>query len=116
MVTVLIPSRPRFMSLQVINQDHYTPAVAYAPGPYTFTKDNVGTRYMVAAFRTLVDPNDPEGLKQVHALQDAIKVEQPGGPDKFEVPNWDQASQKKVRDALLVLAETLPDTTGMFGK
>jgi len=26
--------------------------------------------------RTLVDPNDPEDLKQVHALQDAIKVEQ----------------------------------------
>ena len=39
----------------------------------------------------------------VHALQDAIKIEQPGGPGKFEMPNWDQASQKKVRDALLVL-------------
>ena len=46
----------------------------------------------------------------MHALQDAIKVEQPGGPGKFEVPNWDQASQKKVRDALLVLGATLPDT------
>jgi hypothetical protein len=29
---------------------------------------------------------------------------------------WDQASQKKVRDALLILADTLPDTKGMFGK
>ena len=42
-------------------------------------------------------------------LQDAIKIEQPGGPGKFEVPNWDPASQKKVRDALMVLGETLPD-------
>ena len=25
------------------------------------------------------------------------------GAGKFEVPNWDHASQKKVRDALLVL-------------
>ena len=33
----------------------------------------------------------------------------------FEVPNWDQASQKKVRDALLVLAATLPDTKRTFG-
>lgn len=49
-------------------------------------------------------------------MQDAIKVEQPGGPGKLEVPNWDQASQKKVRDALLVLAETLPDTKKAFGK
>ena len=36
-------------------------------------------------------------------------------PGKFEVPNWDQASQKKVRDALLVLGATLPDSKRMFG-
>ena len=28
------------------------------------------------AVRTLVDPADPKDLDQVHALQDAIKVEQ----------------------------------------
>jgi hypothetical protein len=50
----------------------------------------------------------------VHALQDAIKVRQKN-PGKFEVPNWDQTSQKKVREALLVLGTTLPDTKGMFG-
>ena len=38
-----------------------------------------------------------------------------GRPGKFEVPNWDQASQKKVRDALLVLGSTLPDFKGAFG-
>jgi hypothetical protein len=52
----------------------------------------VGTRYVVLAVRTLVDPNDPKDLNAVHALQDAIKVDQTGGPGKFEVPNWDQAS------------------------
>jgi hypothetical protein len=62
-----------------------------------------------------VDPNNPEDVKQVHALQDAIKTVQPGGPGKFEVPNWDKASQDKVRDALLVLASTLPDQRRMFG-
>jgi hypothetical protein len=115
-VTITLPDAGgRFMSLQIINEDHYVPAVIYKPGSHTFAKDDVGTRYMVAAFRTLVDPNDPEDMKTVHALQDAIKVEQPGGPGQFEVPNWDQASQKNVRDALLVLAGTLPDTKGMFG-
>jgi hypothetical protein len=54
-------------------------------------------------------------LEAVHSLQDAIKVDQPGGPGKFEVPNWDQASQKTVREALLTLASTLPDTKRMFG-
>jgi hypothetical protein len=53
-------------------------------------------------------------VKRVHNLQDAIKVSQqsPGG---FEVPNWDPANQKKVRDALMVLGATLPDTKRMFG-
>ncbi len=36
-------------------------------------------------------------------------------PGKFEAPNWDPASQKKVRDALLVLGSTLPDSKRMFG-
>ena len=54
-------------------------------------------------------------MDAVHALQDAIKVDQTGGPGKFEVPNWDQASQKTVREALLILASTLPDTKRMFG-
>ena len=52
--------------------------------------------------------------EQVHALQDAIKVEQKSA-GKFEVPNWDPASQKKVRDALLVLGATLPDFKATFG-
>ena len=60
--------------------------------------------------------SDPEDVKQVHALQDAIKVEQSGGPGKFEVPNWDQASQKKVRDALLVLNEMVPDMRNAGGR
>src|SRR6185312_17164127 len=51
----------------------------------------------------------------VHALQDAITVTQPGGPGQFEVPDWDQASQKRVREALLALAKTLPDTKHTFG-
>ena len=56
-------------------------------------------------------PTTRRTSKKVHALQDAIKVEQPGGPGKFEVPKWDPVSQKKVRDALLVLGTTLTDTS-----
>jgi len=115
-VTITLPDAgKRFMSLQIINQDEYTPAVYYGAGSHTLTKEEVGTRYVVTAVRILTDPNDPEDLKQVRALQDAIKVEQPGGPGKFEIPNWDQSSQKKVRDVLLVLASTLQDFKGAFG-
>jgi hypothetical protein len=113
--TITMPDAgTRFMSLQVISEDHYVPAVFYGPGSHTLNKDEVGTRYVMAAVRTLVDPSDPKDLDQVHALQDAIKVEQ-RGPGKFEIPNWDQASQKQIRDALLVLAAHTDGFNNAFG-
>lgn len=114
-VTVTLPDAgKRFMSMQVISEDHYVPAVYYGAGSHTLTRADVGTRYAVVGIRTLVDPADPKDVHQVHALQDAIKVSQKG-PGKFEVPNWDPASQKKVRDALLVLGSTIPDFKKAFG-
>lgn len=114
--TVTLPDAgDRFMSMQLINEDQYTVAVNYGAGSYPLTRDAIGTRYVVVGIRTLVDPNDPKDLEAVHALQDQIKLDQPGGPGTFEVPAWDPASQKTVRDALLVLGATLPDMRGAFG-
>ncbi|RXT57748.1 carboxylesterase [Bosea sp. Tri-44] len=114
-VTITLPDAgKRFMSLQVISEDHYVPMVAYGAGSYTIDRKKVGTRYVATAVRTLVDPSDPKDIQQVHALQDAIKVSQKS-PGKFEVANWDQASQKKVRDALIVLGSTIPDFKKAFG-
>ncbi|MET0605670.1 MAG: DUF1254 domain-containing protein [Beijerinckiaceae bacterium] len=115
-VTITLPDAGRrFMSLQVIDEDQYTPMVVYRSGPVTLSREKIGTRYVVAGVRTLVDPGDPKDVAEVHRLQDAIKVAQKAA-GKFEIPKWDQASQKKVRDALLVLGATLPDSKGMFGK
>jgi hypothetical protein len=114
-VTITLPDAGRrFMAMQVIDQDQYTPMVVYAAGPVTLSKDKIGTRYVLTAVRTLVDPKDLHDVAQVHALQDAIRVSQ-NSPGKFEVPSWDSESQKKVREALLVLGSTLPDSKGMFG-
>lgn len=85
-VTLTFPDPgKRFMSLQVINEDHYTPNVYYGAGTHTLTRENVGTRYVVTAVRTLVDPNNPEDVKQVHALQDSITVSQKS-VGKLELP------------------------------
>jgi hypothetical protein len=114
-VTITLPDAgKRFMSMQVINEDHYVPKVVYERGDHTLTKANVGTRYVAVAIRTLVDPADPKDIAQVHALQDAIKVTQKSS-GSFVAPNWDQAGQNKVRNALLVLATTLPDFKKAFG-
>lgn len=115
-VTITTPDAGgRFMSMQVIDQDQYTHLVAYGAGVHTLTRADVGTRYVIIFIRTFVDPNDPEDVGQVHALQDAIRADQPGGPGRFETPDWDKDSQDRVRDALLVLASTLSDQRHMYG-
>ncbi len=114
-VTITLPDAgKRFMSMQVIDEDQYTPQVIYKAGKHVLSKDRIGTRYVVVAVRTLADPNNPDDMKQAHALQDAIKVEQ-AGPGVFESPKWDPVTQKQVRDALLALAAGLPDTRKSFG-
>ena len=90
------------------------PLVNYGAGRYTLDKEIVGTRYALVGVRILTDSANAEDIKKVNALQDAIKVEQVS-PGTFEVPNWDKVSQKRVREALLVLGETLPDSKRMFG-
>ncbi|ORV70942.1 carboxylesterase [Mycolicibacter hiberniae] len=114
-VTLTLPDAgQRYMSAQVINQDEYVTDIFYGGGQHTLDEERVGTRYVLVAVRILADPGDSADLAAAHRLQDAITVRQ-DNPGSFEVPRWDPVSQKKVNDALLDLAETLPDTRGMFG-
>jgi hypothetical protein len=115
-VTVSLPNAgKRFMSLMVLNEDHYVQFVAYDTKPHTLTEKNMATRYALAAVRTLVDPNDPKDLDAVRKLQDAIKVSQKEA-GKLELPNWDEASLKEIRDDLLVLAKHSPNFGRAFGR
>jgi hypothetical protein len=115
-VTITLPnSGKRFMSLMILNEDHYVQSVSYDSKPHTLTQKDIGTRYVLAAVRTLVNPNDPKDLDAVHKLQDAIKVSQKD-TGKLELPNWDEASLKEIRDALLVLAKHSGSFKGAFGR
>ena len=114
-VTITLPDPgKRFMSMEAISEDQYAIDVVYAPGRYTYTKDRVGTRYVLFAIRTLADPENPADLKAANALQDEIKVEQ-ASTGTFEVPNWDPKSQGEVRDALAARAPQLSSSAVMFG-
>jgi hypothetical protein len=96
-VTITLPDAgQRFMAMQVANEDQYTPAVYYGAGSYSLTRAMVGTRYAIAVVRFLVDFSNKEDVRQVHALQDAMQFSQ-GRSGTFEVPNWDQATLKKVQ-------------------
>ena len=114
-VTIIKPdSKGRFQSMMVINQDHSMPPVEHGAGEFTLTKEKVGTRYVIVIFRTFVDANDPADIKAANTLQEKIAVRQ-ANSGIFEIPDWDEASLKKVRDAIKVLAATRTDAKGMFG-
>jgi hypothetical protein len=115
-LTIMKPATGnRFQSMQIINQDHYIPLVAYDAGTYVLTQEQVGTRYVAVLFRTFVDPNDAADVKAAHAAQDAIRVTQ-AHPGKFEVPDWDQDQRAKLSAALAPLMTYVPDSRRMFGK
>jgi hypothetical protein len=114
-VTITLPDAgKRYMGMQVVNQDQYTPATYYGAGTHTLTREVIDTRYAIAVVRFLVDFSNKEDVRQVHALQDAIKFNQER-PGTFEIPHWDEASLKKIRAALLQLGTTVSDTRRMFG-
>ena len=99
-LTVTIPeTNGRFISFMMNNQDHYQQILTYEPGTYTFTQEEVGTRYIWMNIRVFVDPNDPDDLAELHKVQDAIVVEQED-LGALELPNWDRESLVALNKAI----------------
>ncbi|MFG3350231.1 DUF1254 domain-containing protein [Streptomyces sp. NPDC048018] len=105
----------RFLSMILINEVHHIAGVEYGGGSYRVTREQVGTRYVMVGTRTMVNPGIAGDIAAAHALQDSMRIDQPGGPGSLDLPAWDQASQKRIRDALVILSEGLPDLAHAFG-
>ena len=115
-LTITMPDPgDRYMSLQLINQDHSIPPSIYGPTKKTITMEDMGSRYILIGIRTFADPNDPADMKVAHALQDAVVVEQ-ADIGKLELPNWDKQGVETLREAINVLNATMSDTSTFFGE
>jgi len=115
-LTITMPDpEDRYMSLQLINQDHSIPPSIYGPTKKTITMEDMGSRYILIGIRTFADPNDPADMKVAHALQDAVVVEQ-ADIGKLELPNWDKQGVETLREAINVLNATMSDTSTFFGE
>jgi hypothetical protein len=122
--TVLDLSRPikvtlpevggRYMSMQLLNQDHYM-FVEAKPGTYELTEEEVGTRFAYVTIRTFIDILDPDDLAKAHAAQDAIDLNG-GGDGPFEAPDWNTDNLAVARKALSDLAALGFDATYAFGR
>jgi hypothetical protein len=99
--TVILPDPGnRFMSLQAVTHDHYSPATSCASPRITLTRAQVRPRYVALTVRALVNPTDHAGKREANALQDQIRIEQTSGPGKWTVPSWGPIMQTQVRDHL----------------
>jgi hypothetical protein len=104
----------RYLSVMVVNQDHYINEVFHEPGNHELTLDRFDTPYVLVAARTLVDPADPADVAEVNALQDQIKLTA-GSQQLFEPPEYDAPSLDATRAALLELAKGLGGFDHAFG-
>lgn len=114
-VTITKPETDRWQSMMLVNQDHSIFPAIYEAGSYELTQEAIGTRYVAVLFRTLVNANDANDIKEANAVQDLIKVQQ-ASTGSLDLPEWDEESLSTVRDAINVLAATLSDTSGMLGE
>ena len=114
--TITIPDGDgRYISVMVVNQDHYINKVFHSPGDHEMTVDEFDTPYVLAAARILVDPADPSDVAAVNALQDQIKLDA-GSDQPFALPDYDEGSHASTRQALLELAKGLDGFDHAFGR
>jgi hypothetical protein len=110
--TVTIPDADRYVSVMVVNQDHYINRVLHRPGAHALTVDEYDTPWVAA--RIVVDPADPDDVAAVNALQDGLAIEA-GSAQPFQPPDYDGASLDATREALLALAKGLGRFARAFG-
>lgn len=104
----------RYVSVMVVNQDHYINRVFHEPGEHQLTLDAFGTQWVAVAARVLVDAASADDVQAVNDLQDGFAITA-GSATPFEMPEYDTASLDATRKALLELARGLKGFDGAFG-
>ena len=114
--TLTIPdSGERYMSVMVVNEDHYINKVIHEPGTHKLTMDEYDTPYVNLSVRTLVDASDPVDIKQANTLQDQLKIEAISAMP-YTHPNYDEASYQAAYKPLGELGRGVPDARKTFGR
>ena len=115
-LTISLPDTgDRYMSLMLVSEDHDVYPAFYAPGKWTFTQEEIGTRYVMFGIRTFANPNDPKDLEAAHRLQDQVRVEQKDKGDLSGIPEWNEKQMMALRRAYNEIGSTLSDSSTFFG-
>ena len=99
-VVTLPDAGERYVSVMIVNQDHYINQVLHEAGPHELTVERFDTPYVVAAARVLVDASDPADLAAAAGVQDGLKVEA-ASARPFVPGDYDPTSLDTTRSELL---------------
>jgi hypothetical protein len=114
--TITVPDAgDRYLSVMIVNRDHYINAVLHEPGAHQLSVEAFDTDYVVAAARILVDPADPGDVAAVNALQDAFGLEAASAVE-VAPPDYEDDSYVATRQAILTLAKGLAGFSRAFGR
>ena len=112
--TITVPEIPgdRYLSVLLIDNDHYVPNVIYTSGTHKLPPD---TKYLGAVIRIqLFDANDLEEIAQVNKLQDQIVITA-NSADPLPPFKWNMASLKTLTEQYEKEARQLENYNGMQG-
>lgn len=113
--TITLPDAgDRYLSVMLVNQDHYIPRVLHSGGTYELTASDIGSDWVMATARLLVDPQDPADVAIVNALQDQFAAHSVAGRPFTPLP-FDEVSLTATRVPLIELAKGLGGLAGCFG-
>ncbi|WP_394159680.1 DUF1214 domain-containing protein [Galactobacter valiniphilus] len=113
--TVTLPDAgDRYVSVMLVNQDHYVTSVLHSPGVHSLSAEELGSDYVLAAARILVDPENPEDVAAVNELQAQLALTSVAGREFVPAP-YDAESFNTTRAAVLELAKGLDGFEGAFG-
>lgn len=104
----------RYMSLAVVNQDHYINRVFHTAGTHRLSMHEFTTRCVLLAMRVFVDPNDPQDVIAANAVQDGLAVTA-ASAEPLTNDVYDQESLMAVRTATAELGKHMPEVSGAFG-
>ena len=81
----------RYLSVMVVNEDHYINKIFHHPGAHTLSTAEFDTPYVLLAARVLVDSSDPNDIEWVNAIQDGFSV-MAASNRPFVLPDYDENS------------------------
>jgi len=110
--TVTIPeTNGRYLSVMVVQNDHYIDQVFLEPGTHEITSD---TDFAMVALRIRANQSEPGDDEAIAALRAGVKLEV-GGNASHVRPNYDMEQLVALRDELTVEGTKLGTLMGMQG-